>query len=107
MRRINGVRPLTPHEATAFRAAAAHLTDFNRSRELFPLVQLNARSVIKGAIRILELPREKLRDTPRRQHLRREFNRLIINYLSSFRLYLDQMPKRLTDLYTEQSPQFS
>ena len=96
---IRHLRMLTADEDRAYREACNHLNDFKRSRELFPLVQLNARSCLRGAQMIVRTPREVLRDTRRREHLGREFNRLLINYLGSFRLYLDQMRTRLWRLY--------
>lgn len=106
LRGIRPIRRLTPVEDAAYRKGSRHLHDFKHSRELFPLVRMNAESVVKGAISITGQPSEKLRETPTREHLGREYNRLIINFLASFRLYLDQMPKRLIRRYTKDSDQF-
>jgi hypothetical protein len=97
------VRELTADEVATYWSATNHVEAFNRWHTLLPLLKSNADEVVRYARRLgKKAPDDGPRGlNPVRAH--DEMNRLIVNYLTSMRLYLDHTEARLKRHYESTS----
>lgn len=100
------IRPLTAEEVSRYRDGVQHLGDVKASLDLLPLVQTNFAHLAKVIDQILVTPGSDLMDFETRRTAGVEVNRLLANFLSSARLFLDHSETRLARRYGRNSEEF-
>jgi hypothetical protein len=101
------VRCLTEEEVRQYRDDVTALWRFDRARELASVVMANAAAFATTTREVESLPYAEARKIPTREFWTREVNRRLVNFLTSFRLYVDHNEARLHRMYGgRHAPQF-
>lgn len=98
---INDVRPLTLEEYNEYRGYINSITAYSTDQHLFKLVEMNYEDFkqrIEG-YKALYVKDEQKMDIKEMEIIYLDINRLILNFLSSIRTYLDHTETRLKRKY--------
>lgn len=99
------VRELTPDEYAKFERLNGYLRDFEASRSLLPFVEGNARALEQYISKIENSDPKALSSRTRFVEVADDANRLLVNFLTTFRLYLDHTERRIKSTYGVKSIQ--
>jgi hypothetical protein len=102
---IRAVRMLSPEEARQYREAVEHLVEFRDSRDLLPLVQGNFTELSQLGHALRTRAWAKVLEAAQKREVQMHVQRLLVNFLTSMRLFVDHTQTRLTRRYGTDSEQ--
>jgi hypothetical protein len=91
---LKRIRPLCGDEEQEYRAASRRLSDFEQTRDLMALVAGNLEEV-REQIQAFEASQAERPAPDQGNAERRNLNRVVVNYLTSVRLYIDHRQAHL------------
>jgi hypothetical protein len=103
---VNGIRELTKQEFDLFSGYIIALTKLESDENLLKIVEMNAKEVNMVVDKYVEMYESSKGSMTFMSDIMLDVNRLVLNYLSSIRTYLDHTETRLKREYGDNSEEY-